>query len=67
MVHLPGAAFADPTFIGELAKAGIKNADRVQKTYEWVEKGIAVCEAKKHFEHKERGISYKRDCSVCNL
>jgi hypothetical protein len=64
---LTGAVLADPNFINKLAEAGIKGASKTKMTFEWMERGIALNEAKEHFEHKENGVSYKRNCSVCNL
>ena len=60
-------AFADPNFIEKIASFGIRGAEKTKKTYEWLERGIAIGEIKEHFEHKERGTSYKRNCGVCNI
>ncbi|CAG8456085.1 26249_t:CDS:1 [Gigaspora margarita] len=60
-------AFADPNFIEKLAEFGIRGANKVKKTHEWLERGIAINEVREHFEHKDGGASYKRNCSVCNL
>lgn len=58
-----GLAFSDAKFISELASVGI-DANKLSKIKDLAEPTLAI---KKHTAHKNRGISYDRDCEVCNL
>lgn len=58
-----GLAFSDAKFISELASVGI-DANKLSKIKDFGEPLVAI---KIHAAHKNRGISYDRDCEVCNL